>query len=86
MSASISQCRVRQRTEVGLEATRAKVEHRQVIIERNVVRADVMVSPLSFIDQMIQENHWQFLYICSSIIYPRLVRDFYGYMEVVQDE
>jgi len=50
MSSSSSQGRVRQRTEAGLEATRAMVEHRQVIIERNVVRADVMVPPFSFID------------------------------------
>jgi hypothetical protein len=69
-----------------LEATRARVEHRQVIIERNVIRADVMVSPFSFIDQMIQENHRQFFYSCSGIVYPRLVHDFYGYMDIIQDE
>ncbi len=45
MSASSSQCRVHQRTEEGLEATRAKVENRQVLIERNVVKAGVMVAP-----------------------------------------
>jgi hypothetical protein len=50
MSSSSSQCRVHRRTKTDLEATRARVEHMQVIIEGNVVRADVMVPPFSFID------------------------------------
>jgi hypothetical protein len=29
------------------------VENRQVIIERNVVRADVMIAPFDFINQLI---------------------------------
>jgi hypothetical protein len=53
MSASSSQCKVHQ----GTEATRAKVENRQVLIEHNVVRADVMVAPFDFIDHLIKENH-----------------------------
>jgi len=50
MSARSSQRRVHQRTEEGLEATRVKVENRQMLIERNVVRDDVMVVPFDFID------------------------------------
>jgi hypothetical protein len=78
MFASSSQCRVRQRTKEGLESTRARVETRPMIIERNVVKADVMIPPFDFKDRLIWENHRDYLYHCSSIVYPRLVRDFYG--------
>jgi len=61
MSASSSQRRVQQRTQVDIKATKSRTENRQVLLEQNVVRADVMVAPFSFIDEMIQENHWQFL-------------------------
>lgn len=54
-----------------------------MLIEHNVVRADVMVAPFDFIDHLIQENHWCYLYSYSGTVYPILVRDFYGYMEVV---
>jgi hypothetical protein len=57
MSYGSSQRRVRQRTDAGLAATRARIESRQVIPERNIVSADVMVAPLDFIAQIIQENH-----------------------------
>jgi hypothetical protein len=68
-----------------LSATRVTVETRPVIIERNVVRVDVMITPFDFIDQLIRKNHWDYLYNCSGVVYPRLVWDFYGYMEVIQD-
>jgi hypothetical protein len=45
-----------------------------------------MVPPFDFVDQLIQENHWDYPYHCSGIVYPRLVRDFYGYLEVIQNE
>jgi hypothetical protein len=77
---------VKQRTDEGIAATRARMETRLVIIERNVLKADVMVLPFDFIDQMIQENHWDYLYHYSGIVYPRLVRDFFGFLEVIQDE
>jgi len=73
MSCGSSQRRVRQRTDAGLAATRARIESRQVIPERNIVRADVMVAPLDFIAQIIQENHWGYLYHCACPVYPRLV-------------
>jgi hypothetical protein len=57
-----------------------------VLIEQNVVRANVMVVPFDFIDQLIRENHWGYIYSCSGTVYPSLVWDFYGYMEVVQDD
>jgi hypothetical protein len=79
MLASSYQRSVYQRTEEGLEATRARVETRPVIIERNVVRVNVIVPPFDFIDQLIQENRWDYLYHCSGVVYPRLVPNFYGY-------
>jgi hypothetical protein len=45
-----------------------------------------MVAPLDFIAQIIQENHWGYLYHCACPVYPWLVRDFYGHMEVIQDD
>lgn len=45
-----------------------------------------MVAPLDFIAQMIYDNHWGYRYSCACPVYPRLVRDFYGYMEVIQDD
>jgi hypothetical protein len=33
-----------------------------------------MVAPLDFIAQMIQDNHWGYLYSCECSVYPRLVR------------
>jgi hypothetical protein len=49
-------------TEEGIAATKARVETRPVIIERNILRSDVMVLPFDFIDQLIQNNHWDYLY------------------------
>jgi hypothetical protein len=43
MSAISSQRRVRQRTEAEQSAFQAKIMDRNVITERNVVRADIMV-------------------------------------------
>jgi hypothetical protein len=40
-----------------MAATRAKVENRQAIPEKNVVRADIMQVPLDFIIEIIQANH-----------------------------
>jgi len=45
-----------------------------------------MVAPLNFIAHMIQDNHWGYLNSCACLVYPRLVRDFYGHLEVIQDD
>jgi NADPH:quinone reductase-like Zn-dependent oxidoreductase len=49
------------------------MEHMQMIIERNIIRVDVMIAPFNFIDWLIRENRWDYLYTCSGIVYPRLV-------------
>jgi hypothetical protein len=86
MSADSSQRRVRQRTEEAINATLVKVENRQAIPERNVLRADVSMAPLYFIAEIIRDNHWGYLYNSACIVYPRLVRKLFGYLEMVQDE
>jgi hypothetical protein len=53
MSSGISQHRVRQRIDEGIAATRARMENRQAIPERNVLRADIMMAPLDFIAEII---------------------------------
>jgi hypothetical protein len=59
---------------------------RNVIAERNVVRADIMVPPLDSIYETIQTYHRGYLYTCACIVLTRLVRLFYANMEVVQDD
>jgi hypothetical protein len=86
MSACSSQRRVRQRTEEGIAASRARIANMAVILERNVIRADVMVAPLDVINDFIQTYNWGYLYNCACIVLTRLVREFYTHMEVVQDE
>jgi len=86
MSAGSSQRKVRQMKKAGLAATRARIENRQVIPEKNVVCADVMVAPLDIIADIIQTYHWGYLYNCTCIVLLRQVRQFYGNLEVVQDE
>jgi hypothetical protein len=64
----------------------AKVANRQALTKRNVLRADIMRSLLDFIAEIIEANHWGYLYTCACPLYPRLVREFYGCLEIVQDD
>jgi len=59
---------------------------RNVLAERNVVRADIMVPPLDSIYETIQTYHWGYLYTCACIVLTRLVRLFYANLEVAQDD
>jgi hypothetical protein len=34
---------------------------------------------------MLMENHWEYLYNCACPAFPRLVRDFYGNMIIIQE-
>jgi hypothetical protein len=54
MSADSSQSKVRQRTDEARAASLAKVENRQAVPKRNVLKADVMVAPLDFIVEISQ--------------------------------
>jgi hypothetical protein len=84
MFAGGPQRRVRQRTEGELEALRAKIMNKSVIVERNVVQADIMVAPLDSIHDIIQTYHWGYLHNCACVVLSRLVRLFYANLEVVQ--
>jgi hypothetical protein len=57
-----------------------------VIAERNVVRADIMVPPLDSIYETIQHYHWGYLYTCACVVLTRLVRLFYANLEVAQND
>jgi hypothetical protein len=86
MSAISSQRRVRQRTDEERSAVQPKIMDRNVIAERNVVFADIMVPPLDSIYETIHTYHWGYLYTCACTVLTRLVRLFYANMEVVQDD
>jgi hypothetical protein len=45
-----------------------------------------MVAPLDIIADIIQTYHWGYLYNCACIMLLRQVKEFYGNLEVVQDE
>jgi hypothetical protein len=85
MSAVSSQRRVRQRTEEERSALQAKIMDRTVIVERNLVRSDIMVPLLDSIYETIQTYHWGYLYTCACIVLTKLVRLFYANLEVAQD-
>jgi hypothetical protein len=55
---------------------------RNVLVERNVVRADIMVPPLDSIYESIQTYHWGYLYTCTCIVLTSLVQLFYANLEV----
>jgi hypothetical protein len=78
MSAISSQRRVRQRTEEEQSAFQAKIMDCNVLVEWNVVRADIMVPPLDSIYETIHTYHWDYLYTCACIVITRLVRLFYA--------
>jgi hypothetical protein len=86
MSVDNSQGKVRQRTEEARAASLAKVQNRQAIPERNILIADFMVASLDYIVEIIRDNHWGYLYNCAYTVYPRLVKEFYGHLEVIQDK
>jgi hypothetical protein len=86
MSTGSPQRRVRQRTVGDRVALRVKIMDGAVIAEGNVVRSDIMVAPLDSIHKTIQTYHWGYLHNYAYVVYTRLVRLFYAFLEVVQDD
>jgi hypothetical protein len=86
MSLNDSPPRVKQRVEESVVDGRLCMEKWQVLSERNLLRADMRDSILLPIVQMIQENQWEYLYNCACPAFPRLVREFYGHMIIIQDD
>lgn len=58
----------------------------QVLSERNLLRADLRDLVLLPIAQMLLENNWEYLYNYACQTFPRLVREFYGHIIVIQDD
>jgi hypothetical protein len=83
ISAGNSQRKVRQRVEEGIVASRARIANMPAIPKRNVARANVLVAPLSVINDIIQTYNWGYLYNFSCIVLTRLVKEFYTHLEVV---
>jgi len=44
------------------------------------------VANYKLIGQMIQENQWKYLYNCACLGFPKLVREFYGHLIIIQDD
>jgi hypothetical protein len=78
--------RARQRIGESVIDRLHRMQSRQVLSERNLLRADLRDAVLLPISQMLLENHWEYLYNCACQIFPRLVREFYGHMIVTQDD
>jgi hypothetical protein len=57
-----------------------------VIVEQNVIRADIMVALLDNIHDIIQTYYWGYLHNCASVVLTRLVRLFYANLVAVQDD
>jgi hypothetical protein len=51
------------------------------VIERPVIREDVMVTPFNIIHQIFRSNEWMSLF--TSKIYPKIIRKFYLHLETV---
>jgi hypothetical protein len=80
MSSDNSPPRVRQIVEESVADRRLHMEKQQVLLEWNLLRADLRDPILLLISQMIQENQWEYLYNCACPAFPRLVLEFYGHM------
>jgi hypothetical protein len=63
-----------------------RMQSRQVLSERNLLRADLRDPVLLPIAQMLLENNSEYLYNCVCQAFPILVLEFYGHMIVTQDD
>jgi hypothetical protein len=86
MSSDDSPPRVRQRTEESVADKLHRMHSRQVLSERNLLRADLRDLVLLPIAQMLLENNWEYLYNYACPAFPKLVQEFYGHMIVIQDD
>jgi hypothetical protein len=62
------------------------MQSRQVLSERNLLRTDLRDPILLPIPQMLLENNWEYLHNCACQAFPRLVRELYGHMIIIQDD
>jgi hypothetical protein len=62
------------------------MQSRQVLSKRNLLHADLRDPVLLPIAQMLLENNWEYPYNCAYLAFPKLVREFYGHMIIIQDD
>jgi hypothetical protein len=86
MSSDDSPPCVRKRTEELVADRLHRMRSWQVLSERNLLRGDLRDPVLLPIAQVLLENNWEYLYNCACPAFPRLVREFYGHMIVIQDD
>jgi len=86
MSSDNSPPCVRERIEESVIDRLHRIQSRQVLSERNLLRTDLQDPVLLPIALMLLENNWEYLYNCTYQAFPRLVREFYGHLIVIQDD
>jgi hypothetical protein len=86
MSSDDSPPRVRQRIEESVANRLHSMQSRQVLSERNLLRANLRDPVLLPIAQILLENQWEYLYNCVYPAFPRLVRKFYGHIVIIQGD
>lgn len=82
MAASTFGTASKKRTREERDALRGKISKRSIIVERGVLRSDLMVEPFQFIYDIFRENKWLTLFEPVNV-YHRLVREFYSNMSLV---
>jgi hypothetical protein len=83
MSSDDSPPQVRQRIEESIADMQLRMQKRQVLSERNLLRVDLRDPVLLPIGQMLMENQWEYLYNCACPAFPRMVWEFYGNMIII---
>jgi hypothetical protein len=78
--------RVRQRIEESVADRLHRIHSRQVLSYQNLLLVDLRDLVLLPIAQMLLENNWEYLYNCACLAFPKLVREFYGHMIIIQDD
>jgi hypothetical protein len=73
MSSDDSPPQVRQRIEESIADMQLRMQKRQVLSERNLLRVDLRDPVLLPIGQMLMENQWEYLYNCACPAFPRMV-------------
>jgi len=86
MSSDDSPPRVKQRTEESVADKLYRMQLWQVLSDQNLLRTDLRDPFLLPIAQILLENQWEYLYNCACPAIPRLVREFYGNMIIIQDD
>jgi hypothetical protein len=86
MSSDDSPPHVRKRIEESVVDRLHPMRSRQVLSERNLLRADVRDPVLVPIAKMLMESNWEYRYNYTCPAFPRLLWEFYGHMIIIQED